>query len=264
MVMSAIRPPRWAAAAPMRPLPALRRPRSAEPMAASLARRAAHRRRGPGREAFAFDAPRLEERTVLVAGGRTDMQRGIAAAVLREGGRIALLSRTLDGAAPVLPARVDPWACLTLAGDAHDPSLLTDAVLRATDRFGGVDVVVVNARDDADGRDAVAGAFDCVRAAASQLGDGASVIATLSRGTYDDVARLIEETRAWALALRQRSIRVNGIAPRLRALEDGSSQRPADAAASAGWPRTRELARCCVFLASDESVDLTGHVFPAA
>lgn len=192
------------------------------------------------------------------------MQRGIAAAVLREGGRIALVSRTLGGAAPVLPGRIDPSSCLSIAGDAHDPARLTDAVRRAADRFGGVDVVVINARDDADGPDAVDGAFDCVRAAASLLDDGASVIATLSRASYDDVARLIEETRAWALALRQRSIRVNGIAPRLRALEDGSSLRPAGSEPPAGSPRTRDLARCCVFLASDESIDLTGHVFPAA
>ena len=89
----------------------------------------------------AHAAPR--PRTWFVTGTSTGFGRQLATAALERGDRVVATARRLDDIGDY--ARLHPSTAEVLAADVRDPASLERAVARATDRFGGIDVVVNNA-----------------------------------------------------------------------------------------------------------------------
>jgi NADP-dependent 3-hydroxy acid dehydrogenase YdfG len=86
---------------------------------------------------------RLEGRTVAVTGASRGMGRHLAAALIREGARVALLARAsdaLNAVAGQLGANALPVAC-----DISDPQSVRNAFVSIEKHFGGLDILINNA-----------------------------------------------------------------------------------------------------------------------
>jgi len=81
--------------------------------------------------------------TWFITGCSTGLGRALAEAVLDAGHDAVVTARNPDGLADLV--RAHPDSALALALDVTDAAQITSAVARATERFGGVDVVVNNA-----------------------------------------------------------------------------------------------------------------------
>lgn len=95
----------------------------------------------------------LEGRTMLMSGGSRGIGLAIAIAAARRGANVALLAKT-DKPDPRLPGTVHSAAAeieaaggraLAVVGDVRDEASVENAVARAVERFGGIDIVVNNA-----------------------------------------------------------------------------------------------------------------------
>jgi NAD(P)-dependent dehydrogenase (short-subunit alcohol dehydrogenase family) len=213
-------------------------------------------------------ARRLAGRTVIVSGTSGDAPRVIACALLREGASVAVVSPEAERVALAASEAASAGAsqCCAIPADASAAPAFRDAVGRTLSLFGGVDALINDASgahptELADGAlSRVEEAFERTRAAVSHLRPGGCVITTLASASYREVARLLEHTRAWAVALRQRYVRVNGVAPRLVAAE---LDRTVCWLPSDGEAVDRGIGERCVQILLDDSPDATGHVFPA-
>ncbi|GAA1534701.1 SDR family oxidoreductase [Nocardioides humi] len=96
---------------------------------------------------------RLVGRTLMMSGGSRGIGLAIGLAAAREGANIVLLAKT-DVPDPRLPGTVHTAAAeieaaggqaLAVVGDVRDEASVEDAVARAVERFGGIDICVNNA-----------------------------------------------------------------------------------------------------------------------
>jgi NAD(P)-dependent dehydrogenase (short-subunit alcohol dehydrogenase family) len=96
---------------------------------------------------------RLDGRTIIMSGGSRGIGLAIAVAAAREGANVVLLAKT-DKPDPRLPGTIHTAAAkieeaggqaLAVVGDVRDEASVENAVARAVERFGGIDVVVNNA-----------------------------------------------------------------------------------------------------------------------
>jgi NAD(P)-dependent dehydrogenase (short-subunit alcohol dehydrogenase family) len=81
--------------------------------------------------------------TWFITGCSTGLGRALAEAVIREGHNVVATARDVARVADL--AEAHPQQVLAVAIDVTRPEQITDAVLQATQRFGGVDVLVNNA-----------------------------------------------------------------------------------------------------------------------
>lgn len=96
---------------------------------------------------------RLSGRTLMMSGGSRGIGLAIGLAAAREGANVVLLAKT-DVPDPRLPGTVHSAAAeieaaggqaLAVVGDVRDEASVEDAVARAVERFGGIDICVNNA-----------------------------------------------------------------------------------------------------------------------
>jgi 3-oxoacyl-[acyl-carrier protein] reductase len=92
----------------------------------------------------------LQGRTAFVAGASSGLGLAVARELAREGCRVTLCSRDaarIDAAAAHLVATtgVDPATVLSLPCDVTDESAIQQALARATDTFGPLNILVTNA-----------------------------------------------------------------------------------------------------------------------
>ena len=92
-------------------------------------------------------------RTILMSGGSRGIGLAIAVAAARRGANVVLLAKT-DKPDPRLPGTIHTAAAeieeagghaLAVVGDVRDEASVENAVARAVERFGGIDIVVNNA-----------------------------------------------------------------------------------------------------------------------
>jgi 2-keto-3-deoxy-L-fuconate dehydrogenase len=241
---------------------------------------------------------RVAGKVALVTGAGTGIGRAVCVRLAEEGAEVVVTSQT--------PAHVEETARLAseaagreqlaLRLDVGDSEAVEQVVAQVVDRFGRIDVLSNNAGIELVHGPSVLdttneewerifrvnidGTFYACRAAAPYIPDGGSIVNMASINSFvaweNDApytatkGAVLQFTRALALDLAPRNVRVNAVCPGvidtpltdafLERAEDPDALRADYAAAS---PLNRmgtagEVANCVLFLASDEASFVTG------
>lgn len=263
-----------------------------------------HQERQPGLESEMRPQPRaddpghrgsgkLRDRVALITGGDSGIGRAVAIAFAREGADVAIvyLNEHQDAEETQRLVQDEGRRCLTIAGDIGDEAFCREAVRRTIAELGRLDVLVNNAAEqhpqdsleqisreqlERTFRTNIFSMFYLTKAALPHLGAGSAIINTSSVTAFRGSPHLLDYaatkgaiiafTRSLALALVERGIRVNAVAPGPIWTPLIPSTFPPDKVASFGAdvPMKRpgqpeEVAPCYVFLASDDSSYITGQ-----
>ena len=239
---------------------------------------------------------RLEGQTAIVTGGASGLGRAIALGFAREGARLVLADRDYDGAEAVAAEiTAAGQQVLPVRADVARGSDVEDAVARAVERFGRIDVLVNSAgiSSAAPFLEATENDFERViqtdlkgtfffgQAVARRMVEqragsiinlasqsGAAYVRGLSAEYHAAKAAVIHLTRVMAVELGPRGVRVNAIAPALM-LTPLTRPRWASLPAMRDYhlgklPLGRvgepgDVVGPAIFLASTESAYVTGH-----
>jgi NAD(P)-dependent dehydrogenase (short-subunit alcohol dehydrogenase family) len=274
MVNEAQRPPQTQDTRPGREREMQPRPRTSDP-----------RHHGSGK---------LAGKRALITGGDSGIGRAVAVAFAREGADSAIvyLEEHEDAAETVRLVEAEGRRCVRIAGDVGDEDFCGTAVESAVAQLGGLDVLVNNAAEqhpqddiakitaeqlERTFRTNVFGMFFMTKAALPHLSNGGSVLNCTSVTAYKGSPQLLDYsatkgaivafTRSLSLALAERGIRVNGVAPGPiwtplipstfppERVESFGSEVPMK---RAGQPE--EVASCFVFLAAEDASYMSGQV----
>jgi NAD(P)-dependent dehydrogenase (short-subunit alcohol dehydrogenase family) len=239
---------------------------------------------------------KLKGRRALITGGDSGIGRAVALHFAREGADVAILylEETEDAQETIRLVETDGAKALAIQGDVSKSDVCNDAVARTVAAFGGLDIVVNNAgvqyvsEDLTDITDAawqrhmdvnINGYFYIARAALPHLGKGSAIINTSSINAFAGNKALVAYsttkaaelgfTRALALQLAEKDIRVNAVAPGpIWTPLQPASWGPVDPQAVADMGKTTPLGRigqpsemgpAYVYLASDDASYVTGQ-----
>jgi NAD(P)-dependent dehydrogenase (short-subunit alcohol dehydrogenase family) len=236
---------------------------------------------------------KLEGKVALITGGDNGIGRAIAVAFAHEGAQVAFvyLNEHKDAEQTREMVEQSGRQCLTLPGDIADEDFCKDAVAATVKRFGRLDILVNNAgepslsdfekisreRLERTFRTNLFAMFSMTQAALRHIPPGGTIVNTASVTAYRGNPYLVDYsstkgaivafTRSLSLALAERKIRVNAVAPGPIWTPHIPSTLPADRLAKFGadTPMRRpgepaEVAPCYVFLASDDSSYMSGQV----
>ncbi|HXW09279.1 MAG TPA: SDR family oxidoreductase [Steroidobacteraceae bacterium] len=239
-------------------------------------------------------AGRLDGQVALVTGGDSGIGRAVAIAYAKEGADVAIVYLEEHGDARETAAEIEKLGrrCVTLAADLSEVDECHRVVDEAMARLGRLDVLVNNAATQVKQdrfedispeqleqtfRTNVFAMFHVTQRALAHLKDGARIINTASVTAYRGSPHLIDYaatkgaivafTRSLGLALVERGIRVNAVAPGPVWTPLIPASFPPDEVQEFGQnvPLGRaaepdEIAPCFVFLAADESAFFVGQV----
>ncbi|MFS2162639.1 SDR family NAD(P)-dependent oxidoreductase [Variovorax sp. Varisp62] len=235
---------------------------------------------------------KLSGKVAVITGGNSGIGLACAQAFAAEGARVVIVGRRQDAVDAAL-ASIGPDA-MGFVGDVADLAMHDRLLAAVKARFGAIDIYVANAGtailepsaavtvDNYDLQFATntRAVFFGVTKALAFMRDGGSIILTSSiagskvmdnHAVYAGSKAAVEAfARNWALELKDRRIRVNVLSPGpvdtpiLAKLGITESARPEfDRSMAAAIPLGRlgqpnELAQAALFLASDDSVFVTG------
>lgn len=264
-----------------------------------------HQERQPGIEAKRQPRPRsdmadytgcgkLAGKVALVTGGDSGIGRAVAIAFAKEGADVAIVYLAEHGDARDTEDKIKRTgrSCLPLPADVGDEQQCLAAVAATVARFGRLDILVNNAAEqhprgsieeitaaqlDSTFRSNLFSVFYLTKAALPHLAPGSCIVNTTSVTAYKGSPNLLDYsatkgaivafTRSLSLALIDRGIRVNAVAPGPIWTPLIPSTFDADKVAHFGSnvPMERpgqpdEVAHCFVFLASDDSSYMSGQV----
>jgi NAD(P)-dependent dehydrogenase (short-subunit alcohol dehydrogenase family) len=239
-------------------------------------------------------AGKLKGKVTLISGGDSGIGRAVAIAFAKEGAEVALLylSEHDDARSTSELVATAGVRCLSIAGDVGHEAFCQAAVEQTIGAFGRLDVLVNNAGvqypqerlEDISSeqlertfRTNVYGMFHLTKAALPHLGEGAAIVNTTSVTAYRGSPHLIDYaatkgaivafTRSLAAALKDRRIRVNGVAPGPVWTPLIPASFPAGHVAQFGEKtfmgrpaEPDEIAPSYVFLASDDAACMTGQI----
>lgn len=230
---------------------------------------------------------RLANKAAFITGGNSGIGLATARLFIAEGARVAITGRnqeTLDAAKHELGPNL-----LALKADSNDPEQIKSAIETAAGKFGGLDVLFVNAgvggtTPIVDGtlevfehiiKTNLTAVFSTVQAALPHLNDGASIIFNGSvisvlgipgySGYAASKAGIRAMSRVLASELSPRGIRVNVVAPgatrtpiwgrggRSPEQLDELEKRNALSIPLGRLGEAEEVAKVALFLASDDS-----------
>jgi NAD(P)-dependent dehydrogenase (short-subunit alcohol dehydrogenase family) len=264
-----------------------------------------HQDQQPGLESAMTPRPRAEDPTyhgsgklwnkaALITGGDSGIGRAVAILFAKEGADIALVYLNEHGDAEETRRRVEAEGrrCVTLAGDVGDEAFCQRAVQQTVAALGHLDILVNNAAEqypqdslekitaqqlERTFRTNIFSYFYMAKAALPHLQAGSAIINTTSVTAYKGNPQLLDYsatkgaivafTRSLALALVDKGIRVNGVAPGPiwtplipatfppEKVESFGANVPMQ---RAGQPE--EVAPSYVFLASDDASYMAGQI----
>lgn len=226
----------------------------------------------------------MEPRTVLITGGNRGIGRGLAEAFLREGHRVAVISRNGNG----------PDGALAVHADMAESSSIDQAFSVVEAQLGGVEVLISNAGITRDGPIAQMSDEDFADVININLNGAYRVVKRASRGMArrrfgriilissinalagaagqvnyaSSKAGLVGLARSLTRELAPRGITANVISPTLIATDMTSSLSPATVDAyQRAIPVGRlgtvdDVAAAALWLASDSASFVTGAVIP--
>lgn len=260
--------------------------------------------RQPGREDEMVPQPRYEGedyrpagklagKVALISGGDSGIGRAVAVHFAKEGADVVVLYLEENDDARLVKQRVEQEGrrCLLVAGDIGDSAFCRQAVDKAIDEFGQLDVLVNNAAEQHEAktlqdvpdeqlertfRTNVFGAFYLTKAALGHMKSGAKIINTTSITAFRGSPQMIDYastkgailafTRSLAMNLADKGIRVNAVAPgpiwtplipASFEAEDVAKFGSDQPLGRAGQPE--ELAPAYVYLACEDSSYVTGQ-----
>jgi NAD(P)-dependent dehydrogenase (short-subunit alcohol dehydrogenase family) len=229
----------------------------------------------------------LEDKVTLITGASQGLGRALALAFANEGAKVVVNARSEESVRPVAEEVEGMGAeVLAVAADVSDSADVERMVRETVERFGRIDVLVNNAgllgprvrieeypedewRRVIDAN--LTGPFLVSKAAIPNVPDGGSVINVVSGvsvegraewGAYSVSKFGVEGlTQILAAELEERSVRVNAVDPGGMRTEMRAAAYPEED------PQTRitpeENTAVFLYLASDESKDVTGERFKA-
>ncbi len=241
---------------------------------------------------------RVAGKVALVTGAGTGIGRAVCVRLAEEGADVVVTSQTAEHVEETrrLASEASGQDLLGLQLDVADSNSVDRVVVKVVERFGRIDVLsnnagielvhgpsVVETTDDEWERVFrvnVAGTFYTCRAAVPHMPVGSSIVNMASINSFvaweNDApytatkGAVLQFTRALALELAPRQVRVNAVCPGvidtpltdafLERAEDPESLRAEYAAVSPlnRMGTAREVANCVLFLASDEASFVTG------
>lgn len=239
-------------------------------------------------------AGKLRGKVAIITGADSGIGRAVAVAFAREGADIVLLYLSEEEDAAQTRSEIEKHGrrCIALAGDVAAADFCSAVVAQSLDAFGRIDVLVNNAGEqhpqerlediseqqwEKTFRTNIFGMFQLTKAVLPHLGKGATIVNTTSITAYKGHPILIDYsatkgaitsfTRALALNLASRGIRVNAVAPgpiwtplipstfSAEMVAEFGSETPM------GRPgQPEELAPAYVYLASNDSSYVSGQV----
>jgi NAD(P)-dependent dehydrogenase (short-subunit alcohol dehydrogenase family) len=239
-------------------------------------------------------AGKLKDQVALITGGDSGIGRAVSVAFAKEGADVAIvyLNEREDADETRRLVEEQNRRCLLIEGDVGDSAFCNDAVARTIDEFGRLDILVNNAAEQhvAESLEQISdeqlhrtfqtnifGQFYLTRAALPHLGSSGRIINTTSITAYQGNPKLIDYsstkgaivafTRSLAVALVDKGIRVNGVAPGpiWTPLIPASFDEEHVSEFGGNTPMNRpgqpdEVAPAYVFLASDDSSYMTGQI----
>ncbi|NJR40134.1 MAG: SDR family oxidoreductase [Leptolyngbyaceae cyanobacterium CSU_1_4] len=264
-----------------------------------------HQEHQPGSEAEMTPKPKfegseyrasgkLQGKVALITGGDSGIGRAVAIAYAKEGADVAIAYLNEHDDAKETQAKVEQEGrrCVTIAGDLGNEPFCQEVVQQIIDQFGQLDILVNNAGEqhpqnsiedisaeqlERTFRTNIFAMFFLTKAAMPYLKEGSSIINTTSVTAYHGSPWLLDYsatkgaivafTRSLSLALTQKGIRVNGVAPGPiwtplipstfpdEKTENFGKQVPMN---RAGQPE--EVAPSYVFLASSDSSYMSGQM----
>lgn len=237
---------------------------------------------------------KLRDKVALITGGDSGIGRAVAVLYAREGAKIAILYLNEDKDAEetrrLVAAEGQP--CTILRGDAGDEEICRKAVAQVVEEHGRLDILVNNAAEqhpqesilditaeqlERTFRTNIFAQFFMVKAALPHMGEGACIVNTTSVTAYKGSPQLLDYsatkgaivafTRSLSMALAEKKIRVNAVAPGPIWTPLIPSTFPPEKVESFGSdvPLKRagqpdEVAPAFVFLASEDSSYMSGQV----
>jgi len=237
---------------------------------------------------------KLRDKVALITGGDSGIGRSVAILFAREGAKVGFVYLNEDRDADETKRLVEQEGqpCTTIRGDLGDEAMCRRAVERMIEEHGRIDILVNNAAEqhpqqkleditaeqlERTFRTNIFAYFFMAKAALPHMGEGATIINTTSVTAYKGNPMLLDYsstkgaivsfTRSLALAVADRGIRVNGVAPGPIWTPLIPSTFPEEKVEKFGAdvPLKRpgqpdEVAPCFVFLASGDSAYMTGQV----
>jgi NAD(P)-dependent dehydrogenase (short-subunit alcohol dehydrogenase family) len=238
---------------------------------------------------------KLDGKTALITGGDSGIGRAVAIGFAKEGADVAIVYKEEHEDAQDTGRLIEAEGrrALLVAGDIGDEGFCRGALDQTIRTFGRLDVLVNNAAEQhpQDGLEQISteqlertfrtnifGMFFITRAALPHLKEGAAIINTTSITAYRGSGHLIDYastkgaivafTRSLAANLKERKIRVNGVAPGPVWTPLIPASFPAEQVESFGggaFPygepaEPDHIAPCYIFLAAADATVMTGQV----
>jgi NAD(P)-dependent dehydrogenase (short-subunit alcohol dehydrogenase family) len=264
-----------------------------------------HQDQQPGRESEMTPRPKAEDSTyrasgklqgkvALITGGDSGIGRAVAIAYAKEGADVVISFLEEHGDAEETKRQVEQEGkrCLTIAGDIGDEKFCRQLVEQTVRELGRLDILVNNAAEqhpqesieqisreqlERTFRTNIFAMFYLVKAALPNLQKGSAIINTTSVTAYKGSPQLLDYsatkgaivafTRSLSMALVEKGIRVNAVAPGpiWTPLIPSTFTEDHVAKFGANVPMQRpgqpeEVAPSYVFLASDDSSYISGQV----
>ncbi|AFZ18317.1 SDR family oxidoreductase [Allocoleopsis franciscana] len=237
---------------------------------------------------------KLCNKVALIVGGDSGIGRAVAIAFAKEEADIAIIYRNAREDAKKTQTMVEEQgrSCLLIGGDVEDEQFCQQAVQKAIDQFGKIDILVNNAAEQQSPKSPenisidelertlqsnLCPMFYMTNAALPYLQEGSTIInttsVTASQGNQQSLnytsnkGAILTFTRSLSQSLQDKGIRVNGVAPGPVWTMLVPSNLSADRVKSIGdkmpmgvESHPEEIAQSVVFLASEEASYMAGQV----